>query len=1395
MSYLLENNTKNITEDIIQRKEFYEYKVSNDDSPDNVKHDHEKINIIPRFFIEKMIRDGQYLQFSSYQMFIANYINPNTPYSRLMVKWSTGVGKTIGALSVAMNFIQYYQKETAYGISNIGSVFVIGFTSAQFKAELLRFPEFGFITRQELYKLKLLKKAAYTGSKFDLENLQEFLIRIKKRFNNREGNGFFQFKGYKKLVNEIFLIQDSKINLSNLDEDGILKAIKEKKIVLNQTLLNQFKNSLIICDEIHNTYNSLEKNNWGIALQYILNYHPSVRAIFLSATPINNNPTEIVDLLNLLLPNVYYPNKLHKNELFDNNKQLKRGALDRIAELSKGRISYLRDVNPIHFPTKKFIGESIQGAPYLKFVRCPMSEFHYNTYKFAYSGSLSPESQYLVDFALPNPADSKIGIYQTSKIKKELQYANQQWKDDNKINYKKDRIVGDILRLKNLSKISNKFAEMTKTIINIINNQYGKIFIYHNVIHMSGVLFIQEILFQNNIIGEYDSSTANTLCSICGIPRKDHTKEQLGGGNPQTNIQTNDSIYENEIDPIYTKYNEITDSHEVYDSDDDIYNLPILEYKKFDDILVIPFTFINLKNTTNDKIVRIIESNSMNMVLENIIKNLGYFSLYTKNNGKNHYYTNSLINSLSQDDKQNLISKIKKIKNPKKNTLVTDAKTIGGRHKKKNKKSSNKKKNEKRKENSANKKSNDINSEKNTNHTYMPVRCIVAHSMIDRSAMNASLDKYNSPDNSDGARIMILIGGKIIKEAFDIKAVRELIVMGRPDNIPTLIQILGRAVRKGSHVLLPSNERNVNIRIFTSCLPIKTKINGVLDYALSYEEDKYVEKLQHYKIIQNIEKTLHENAIDAFINKDIIWPKEERQYYKSHKGHAELGSLYFEPNLPKKILDRSFTLSELNLETFNVFHSNDEINKIVFILKRLFIEKSTVWVYKDLLFAARNANKWFRLEFNTNLINESLFIVALTKLLWVSNTQYTEPIITHMNKQMSSVIDKLFDYDDKIILMPGNQKSIITQVGQYYILFPIDEVANQPIKDIELQYRINKEKESSVINIKGFLESGHSLIQYSDKRDRFYTKWNNVLIEDLEMAVCDFGTDFHIAFLEECIKYIFNVWTDANLKKSVMHSFYFKMLNYYDLRRLVIWGHTVKIHVFKKYTQFLNPVSMDMKKNSQKLENIKTKENDMNTSGLINLLKSSINKSDLNWISTGLKKQFENNLSESLKLFDGNYKKISMKGKKINADLVPIGHFLNYIPKFYHPSDGWFESPEYLEPSENFIESGVIVGYDERSKTGVHIRFKIRNPIQNIKQFKDSRLIEKGSVCSSKSKIYLKDIAKKIGITLKGKINVVSLCNDIRTKLIYLELKERMAKTKKKWFYFIYEKRPETILS
>ena len=157
-------------------------------------------------------------------------------------------------------------------------------------------------------------------------------------------------------------------------------------------------------------------------------------------------------------------------------------------------------------------------------------------------------------------------------------------------------------------------------------------------------------------------------------------------------------------------------------------------------------------------------------------------------------------------------------------------------------------------------------------------------------------------------------------------------------------------------------------------------------------------------------------------------------------------------------------------------------------------------------------------------------------------------------------------------------------------------------------------------------------------------------------------------------------------------------------------------------------------------------------------------------------------------------KKLTKSGK-IPAFLLPVGHFILDMPRFFDVSlekTTWIDVPSYIDKiKKSWIENDLIIGYDSKSKTGVHVRFKLRSPIQDIKQFKDTRKIEKGSICSSKSKTYLLYIIKELKINLPKKINISTLCNCIRSKLIYNEIKERKTKgSLKKWFYGYYEKQP-----
>jgi hypothetical protein len=251
-----------------------------------------------------------------------------------------------------------------------------------------------------------------------------------------------------------------------------------------------------------------------------------------------------------------------------------------------------------------------------------------------------------------------------------------------------------------------------------------------------------------------------------------------------------------------------------------------------------------------------------------------------------------------------------------------------------------------------------------------------------------------------------------------------------------------------------------------------------------------------------------------------------------------------------------------------------------------------------------------------------------------------------------------------------------------------------------------------------------------------------------------------------------------------------------------MWVHTSKNKISKFYTNYAIPIkSSDIKlKALSKYENRKdvdetdmlSSSDDVASSGVINLLKYTYNRTSNTWIPQEFRENFNRIINKSLDLFVGRKKKVKSL-IKVSADLLPIGHYISKFPRIYHPEKGWDENPTYLQNDQDFKENDYIIGFDERSDTGIHIRFKIRNPIHNIKKYKDSRETEKGTVCKSKSKDFLFDVIQKLNIDIPDKINVDELCVLIRSKLIRMEIIERVRKSDIKYFYFHYESRPETV--
>lgn len=1240
----------NFLEDILRRKEFYSLKAN----PAWNFRDPPESDGDP--FL------GKYLKAHSHQLFVRNYMNPNTKFKRLHLSHNMGTGKTLGAVLIAQECIPIYQKiYTANTIKlppgrrnyteldrSTPSVFVLGFggTKSAFIRELLRYPNFGFVSLTEKDELEKRRKIADAGLPDDVKNYKEYYTMLKKRITNKSKGGFYKFFGYDEFVNKLFISEN--IKLTDLEaiaiqklrdgenitlEDIFYKHIQEGKIQVNQQLLAMFENSLLICDEIHHTYNMNMKNNRGVAIQFILDSVPSVRLLSISATPINNSPTEVVELVNYLVPPEA---KITKRGFFANSRTLLPGKLEELGRLSRGRISFLQDINLKYFPKKIFLGDPIKlpkdvdifaagsEIPYLKFISCPMSQFHQATYT-SYMKSVQqnteivavddeaetedvnegPTTQYsyhsiptdgysIYDIVFPSPDSADIGIFRSGEVRNKISLAPQEWRDKTKILMKKfsainNIISGDFLRRENIGKYSTKCATLLDILGEIIRRAAGdpkkcqKIMIYHDRVKMSGVLLLQELLRMNSFIDEYSEPAETTLCCVCGAALSQHS----GGG------------------------------------------------------------------------------------------------------------------------------------------LAADI----------------------------------------APHDYRPVRFIMAHSDMEKAIMDQSLAKFNSPDNAMGHNFMILVGSRIIRESYDFKDIQNLIVFSLPINIPTLLQVLGRCIRKHSHINLPPAMRRVFIRILI------TTVNDQFEHLdnISPEIYRYIDKLADYIAIQKIEREFNRNAIDADIHRDIIMPPELRREYFPRADAAEpiniLGNLYFEPSytIPK------YTAETVKTITFNAYrHYEEEIHMISYIIKRLFI-MNPVWSYDDLWAAVRRPP--VGIEMNPELFDENNFIIALNNLV-VGATTVISAAKKENEMTESMLVERLFDQNERHIYLNGGRYKI-EQVDKYYILFPVEQLPTNPLNLLYAEYTEHvRDKERAMIkelvepnervsvdvetylrrmirpngikiNIDLFVKESKANVNYAAKKEYFIAKYGK--LDDITQFLIEFSAQFQMSFAEEAITFVMlGPESRPKSESEVVFDLYRKVIRLLDSFKVIIYMQEI----------------IKYKDTARQYKN-----------GLPALP----NDTPLGYIT-----------SKSIRLFDPQLSPNS----PITEDSVDGGR--------------WIEASKIaLNRHITYKENEIIIGYLE--PVGDQIKFKLRKPIHKIKEdighirresksetasrerVSDTRLIERGIVCTTKNKKDLLSIIASLGISAsrldRSEIRIRKLCEIIKNKLIENEIKERQRDSRYKYLY------------
>lgn len=436
------------------------------------------------------------LHFGIQQLFVARWImrmykrDMSNMIRCLFLIHDMGSGKTITSLYSSS------ENRDLYKLLGAGNIIVISFQKNTFMNELLSRPELGYISNDEYDKIKRLEQSMHTD--YGLMNYNNYISYLKKRIMGLEG--MIRFIGYQELHNMLF------VNLQGGDE-------------VSQEVLKLFSGAFIICDEIHNAYNSQEMNIYGAAIKYILNHYyghedePTI--IFMSGTPINNKPSEIIDIINLISKHT-----LKKSDFFsgEETERLLPGALGRISEYTSGYFSFYKNEDVAVIPRKIFDGVR-HGA--LHFIRCDYTELQAKIIN-ELKDKIGLEDHNIFDCVFPLSS----GYFYKNNDFARIELESIDWKNKHGIDYNGQTLIGNILLHKNIKQWSQKYYTMLETLDKFIldDARRGKVLIYHEFINGTGVKLIEQILIANGYLSESGVITDKSRCSKCGKTFDIHKK-------------------------------------------------------------------------------------------------------------------------------------------------------------------------------------------------------------------------------------------------------------------------------------------------------------------------------------------------------------------------------------------------------------------------------------------------------------------------------------------------------------------------------------------------------------------------------------------------------------------------------------------------------------------------------------------------------------------------------------------------------------------------------------------------------------------------------------------------------------------------------------------------------
>ena len=274
---------------------------------------------------QKLIDNGDYnenqFMLSLNQRFLKKFMSMETRNMSLLLFHGVGVGKTCAALQISENFHKKY--------SDMNKTLILS-------SNLLR-SNF----ENEMFNVNLMNNSCL-GDKYIkmipmFSKLGQKVLSMKIKLNLQK---YYEFKGYLEFAN---LIENFK------------KANKSENYI--EFIRTKFSNRVIIVDEVHNlrSVDDTQVKKIQNVLEDVVKHGINVRLVFLSATPMFNDPNEIIWIMNMLSYNEKKRFLIDPKEtIFEKNDKISSKNKKILKTFGKNYVSFMRGENPFTFPTRLF---------------------------------------------------------------------------------------------------------------------------------------------------------------------------------------------------------------------------------------------------------------------------------------------------------------------------------------------------------------------------------------------------------------------------------------------------------------------------------------------------------------------------------------------------------------------------------------------------------------------------------------------------------------------------------------------------------------------------------------------------------------------------------------------------------------------------------------------------------------------------------------------------------------------------------------------------------------------------------------------------------------------------------------------------------------------------------